>query len=961
MKRRSISRGTPRVPAWELFALGAGMFTLSSSVQAAEPHVFSYETLNYGTASTFLTGIRGDNIVGNYVIPGTSDTGGLYYNLATETWVAFPVSTDNGANFPGAIGSSPYGPNFGTPEGIMRGVGSYQTAASAPYDLSYLYDGAAAPGQQITNLIYPSRPGEQTLFTIAHSTFGHLVVGNYDTELATGNAFIYDISTGTYTTNNIPGAVSTTVYGIYGDKIAGGYAELEIGGGIGPERGYIYDLATDTYETYHHPGAVATHFEGITGAGRTNEYNLVANWVTADGKVHPAVMHIDALGIVTWYEIDIPGDVVSSNSAYGDKVVGIYVSDGQTNGYVATIPGMYNPIRNTGPLTSSADNEAALSGRKGDDIVNSGTVTVSGNGGIGMRGETYGVLNNSGTVVATGIAGAAAEMHGLYGTLLNSGTLRAPAVADALRTGPDAFGSLIVNTGIIDGRIAATAGLEKRLENSGWIGVTGTGVPIASLFGGTFVQTSAGTLAMRMTDDGHDTLEVTGTARVAGTLAANFQTMSFDQSYTLLAATQDLTGTFGTLTTSGLPALFSASLGYSPTAVTLTLASDLAGLSGTTSNERAVGVAIDGIINTTTGNALGELPTALSPLYALTESQLPGALGALSGEGYASQQSVLIGDSFHGRQAILGRMRQGTYTGASGPVGSLAQSGPALAMGAEGTPSTSTIWGQVFGGSTKLSGGGAADASETIGGIIVGGDRKIDDWLVGAAIGYSHSNTDIDDLSSSFDADSLLLALYAGTSAGPWNFRVGTSYAFSQVDASRTISYPGYSDRAEADYNAGTAQAFAEVGYGFAVQSVALEPFAGLAWVNLNTDDFTETGASAGLEGSSTSSNVGYSTLGIRAATSMDLEGGKVLQPHASVAWQYAFGDITPNTRLGFIAAPGASFDVAGLPLAENTALVELGVDMIINPSSRVGLSYMGQFGDDTSQNAVQANLSWQF
>ena len=38
-----------------------------------------------------------------------------------------------------------------------------------------------------------ARQGQQTLFTIAHSTFGHQVVGDYDTDLATGNAFIYDI------------------------------------------------------------------------------------------------------------------------------------------------------------------------------------------------------------------------------------------------------------------------------------------------------------------------------------------------------------------------------------------------------------------------------------------------------------------------------------------------------------------------------------------------------------------------------------------------------------------------------------------------------------------------------------------------------------------------------------------------------------------------------------------------
>ena len=151
---------------------------------------------------------------------------------------------------------------------------------------------------------------------------------------------------------------------------------------------------------------------------------------------------------------------------------------------------------------------------------------------------------------------------------------------------------------------------------------------------------------------------------------------------------------------------------------------------------------------------------------------------------------------------------------------------------------------------------------------------------------------------------------------------------------------------AKAEYNAGTAQTFAEIGYGFAVQSLAIEPFANLAWVNLRTDDINETGASAGLAGPSASSNVGYTSLGIRAATSMAVGEGMTLQPHASLAWQSAFGDVAPSASLGFISAPGASFEIAGVPLAENTALVEIGADMIVSPRTRIGLSYMGQFAE---------------
>ncbi len=86
----------------------------------------SYTTLNFGTTDTFLTGIRGNTIVGDYVVPGTTDTGGLLYDITTGTFTAFPVATDSGVNYPGAISSSPYGPSFGSQYGILRTVGSYR-------------------------------------------------------------------------------------------------------------------------------------------------------------------------------------------------------------------------------------------------------------------------------------------------------------------------------------------------------------------------------------------------------------------------------------------------------------------------------------------------------------------------------------------------------------------------------------------------------------------------------------------------------------------------------------------------------------------------------------------------------------------------------------------------------------------------------------------------------------------
>ena len=81
------------------------------------------------------------------------------------------------------------------------------------------------------------------------------------------------------------------------------------------------------------------------------------------------------------------------------------------------------------------------------------------------------------------------------------------------------------------------------------------------------------------------------------------------------------------------------------------------------------------------------------------------------------------------------------------------------------------------------------------------------------------------------------------------------------------IAFPGFFDRATASYDGRTGQIFGEAGYGFAFGNVAVEPFAGGAWVSLQTDAATERGGAAALNLAANSFEVGYSTLGVRAAS----------------------------------------------------------------------------------------------
>lgn len=936
----------------------AGLGMIGAVPAAAQQ--LDYVTLDYGTSGTFLTGIRGDTIVGNILIGG-GNTGGMMYRTDTGVWVPFTEATANGSNYPGAYTSSPYGPSFGSMDGILRVVGVYKVEPSL-YDTGYLFDAAAAPGSSPLTLLFPDiSPSEPTLFTFPHSQFGNTVVGDYDTQLNTGNAFIYDIPSGTFTTNNVPGEISTTAYGIYGDKIAGGYGALGPDGEPGFEHGYIYDRPTNTFTTYDHPNAIVSHFEGISGAGRANEYNLVVDWVGIDGQ-HAAVLHLAADGTQTWIPLHIEGaTTVSANSIYGDTAVGVYTDAEGVHAFSVKIPGIYNPIRNVAKVSNGAADAVVISATRGDDVVNEGRIRVTGPGGIAVRSETYGVVNNYGKLIATGKDGAAVDLNGEFGALLNGGIIRAARGADAVRADGDAYGTVVVNGGVIDGRVVVEAGPYARFENDGVLGVSEPGAGVRHRISGLYAQTPDGVLALRIKGDRNDRLDIDGVARLDGTVATFFQPgKGLARNYTLFSASEEMTGEFASLETFGLPSFFKTSLDYTATEVQLELKARLANVPDLTRNQRAVGRAFDRAFNH--GK---DIPDDVgAALFALSEEQLPQALDANSGEVFASQQSVLIEQGLFLREALLGRARQASSSPA-GPGADLA-----LGYAAAGAWPTEAVfapdpafWAQGVGAWGNIDGdGNASDLSTDFGGIVGGLDVPVNaTWTVGLAFGYTQSHTDVSDLQSSADVQSGLVGLYAGGSVGAVKLRAGGLYSLNAIDTSRTVSYPGFSEDNTASYDAGLGQLFGEVAYATEMHGASIEPFAGLAWVNLDTDGFTEKGGASALTGSSGSSDVGYTTLGIRVARDFVLQNGMVLVPRASVAWQYAFGDLTPEASLAFADASNMQFTVAGAPIAQNAALIDAGFDLRLSARARLGLSYYGQLSADAQQNAVRGNFSWKF
>ena len=269
------------------------------------------------------------------------------------------------------------------------------------------------------------------------------------------------------------------------------------------------------------------------------------------------------------------------------------------------------------------------------------------------------------------------------------------------------------------------------------------------------------------------------------------------------------------------------------------------------------------------------------------------------------------------------------------------------------------FWTHAFGAWANFdSDGNAATANRNLGGFVSGMDANIGgSWRAGVATGASFSKVDVNARYSSAQVKSYHLGGYLGGMAGSFALRGGGMWAWSDIDTSRAVVFPGFYERQKASYNVDTGQLFGEAAYPMQMWGMGVEPFAGLAYVSVNGDNFHERGgALASLNGRSTDENVGYTTVGLRAAQTM-MWGAMQVTPHLSAAWQHAFDNVTPDAALAFTST-GIGFTIYGVPLAEDSALVDAGVDFALGPRTKADVSYTGQLAHNVHDNGVKGELT---
>ncbi|WP_236218270.1 autotransporter serine peptidase EprS [Pseudomonas rhodesiae] len=451
------------------------------------------------------------------------------------------------------------------------------------------------------------------------------------------------------------------------------------------------------------------------------------------------------------------------------------------------------------------------------------------------------------------------------------------------------------------------------------------------------------TYAVELTPSSSDRIVAGGKALLDGgtltlalenspTLLSGAQAQSLiGRQYSILQAAGGIEGQFGQVLPNYL--FLGGSLDYAAGGVQLQVVRNDARFAsvGATRNQRNVATAAEQL---GAGNPVYESMVRSESLAAAQQG-----LQQLSGEIYPAIGAMLINDSLQLRDAVGERLRHVPTSGERN-----------LWLKALGA------WGKTDARSET------AGATTSLGGVLAGVDGALDEQTrVGLVAGYSDSSLSLGSgTHSSASIDSYHVGAYIGREWGNWRMTGGAAYSWHRGDVKRDLQYGDVSGKQKAKLEARTAQLFTEAAYRIQLQPLALEPFANLAYVHLDSDGWHEKGDAAALHRGSDRRDAVLSTLGARVLKTVALNDHQQLELSGSLGWQHSLTAVESEEHLGFVAG-GPSFAVRSSPLLRDAALVGVQASLALSASTRVNLDYHGQLAGRENTQGVGLSLNWQF
>ena len=649
-----------------------------------------------------------------------------------------------------------------------------------------------------------------------------------------------------------------------------------------------------------------------------------------------------ALALADGTTLDLAADGLALSNAVsvaGASTVNVNASD------AATLSGVVADGTSVGGLTKNGAGELSLTGNNtysGTTTIAAGTLHI---GDGGTTGSVTGnivdhgalILDRSDDVTYTGVLSGEGSFRKLGGSALHltgdssafTGTTEVAAGTLQLdgKLGGDlsmASGTVLSGTGT-GGNVVLQSGAEV---SPGGQGTAGT-----LAFTGDLTMAAGTRYTVDVNDAGKgDRLDVAGHASLQGGSVVSLGTggnWNTSTTYTILSATNGVTGSFGSVSTD--LAFLTPSLAYTANAVNLTLArNDVAFPDvAVTRNERATAGAVE---------ALGTGTAAYDTILHLDAADARAAFDSLSGEIHASVRTAIADDQRYQREAINNHLLDTDAAGES-----------------EGASAWASGWGHW---GNHDGDGNAARMSANGGGLLIGADTVVaQSTRVGFALGSGQISASTPARDASADVRTHTAGLYAGGREGAFQWQAGALYGQQKIRTHRGVAVGDVAARVGSDDDGHAAQGYVEGAYVFDGSRGSWAPFVNVAYQQLRTPTIHEYGSFGALDIDSDRSSQTFGTLGLRGEIKLGDAGTALF---GSVGWRHAWGDVDSASRMRF-ADGGTAFDIQGVPIAEDAGTISAGLRFRPSSAVTIDATYSGQFASDAKDQAARLSLNWAF
>ena len=166
-------------------------------------------------------------------------------------------------------------------------------------------------------------------------------------------------------------------------------------------------------------------------------------------------------------------------------------------------------------------------------------------------------------------------------------------------------------------------------------------------------------------------------------------------------------------------------------------------------------------------------------------------------------------------------------------------------------------------------------------------------------------------------------------------------------------------------YTAQSQTVFSEMGYRADHGSFTVEPFAGIGYQRYQRERFKEKGGLSALSvGEQTQQNLS-STFGLRMTSLYTLDNQMPLKPHFNARWKHLYGDVGNRVRQSSAwvdrSVFNIDFTIEGTALDRNSMALQAGLGLGVSTTQSVGLTYTGDFGARSSNQAVMGQWTLTF